>query len=117
MGLTAVIAIVGSQFYEFIEVLVPYVQGDGSTALAFTQLVNSDSGIVIKASPRDNAAGGVFKASDVGVEGPYLAQVDTQGTTVLGYAGEFGVYIVNGPEVVVHAGDETGGQLVELALR
>ena len=94
---TTVITIVCTKFYKFVEVFMPNIKCYCSAAFTLTQLIYCNSCIIVQTDPRNNATRGVFEPADVGVQGTNFTKVDTKSTTVFRYAGEFAVYVVNGP--------------------
>ena len=97
MCFTTVVTIVSAKLYELVEVFVPNIKCYCGAAFTFTQLVYCNSCIVVQTNPRNNATRGVFETADVGVQCANFTKVDTKSATVFRYAGEFAVYVVNGP--------------------
>ena len=56
MSLSSVISVVGSKVNEFIQVLMPDVKSDGSTALSSTKLVYCNCCIIVKPYPRNDSS-------------------------------------------------------------
>ena len=67
VSFTTIVTVVGTKFYEFVEVFVPNIERYGSAAFTFAKLVYGYGCIVVKTNPRDNAAGGIFVTANITV--------------------------------------------------
>ena len=56
MSLSSVITVIGSKVNEFIQVLMPDIEGDGSTALPSSKLVYCNCCIIVKPHPRNDSS-------------------------------------------------------------
>ena len=117
MGFHAVVAVVGAQRKKFRQIAVPDIEIHRHSALAHTQLIDGDSGVVGQSDPANDAAGCAFKTTDRRAHGADLAEIEPHTAAEFAHLGKIVDAAVDALEAVGHGVDEAARELVKRLAR